>query len=193
MHDDRQWGLRLVLIAVLLCGCGAGQYGYARYYVPLDDEEPYHTASMEFTFGAVSARPQDYKGKLIGWFGIVEKVQPTEDGRALIRLEFHKHKARHLCEGETSDTCRVTVNQKSSGGFSAVVALTAKDKKPGLDKVQSGTLMRVFGRVRCIEDANGDPKCDLDSQDGVILYTEYYRQWPARHYRTTHSMKKMVR
>lgn len=182
-----------ITFAALFIGCGAGPYGFARYYVPLGKEEPYHERSAVFTLGSVTARPQDYQGKLIGWFGVVKKIQPTKDGRSLIQLAFHKHKDRHLCEGETSSTCRVTVNYRSTGGFSAAVMLSEKDKRPGLDKVQPGTLMRVFGQIRCIEDDNGDPQCDRDKNNNIILYCDYYRQWPARNYRTTRSANKMVR
>lgn len=182
-----------ITVALSFLGCGAGPYGFARYYVPLDQEESYHEQSEAYTLGAVTARPQDYKGRLIGWFGVVKNVQATKDGRSLIQLAFHKHKTRHLCEGETASTCRVTVNHRSTGSFSAAVMLSDTDKKPGLDKVQPGTLMRVFGQIRCIEDDNGDPRCDRDKNDNVILYCDYYRQWPARYYRTTRSANKMVR
>ena len=64
-------------------------------------------------------------------------------------MSFHTHKERHLCESETSSSCRVTVNFKSTGGFSVLLSLKGEDLIPGLDKVQSGTLMRVFGKVRC--------------------------------------------
>ena len=195
MKERRTDTPTILLIASLamVIGCGAGSYGYSRYYVPLDEEESYHETSDVFTLGAVTARPQDYEGKLIGWFGIVEKIRPTKDGRSLIQLAFHKHKTRHLCEGETDDTCRVTVNHRSTGSFSAAVMLSEEDKRPGLDKVQPGTLMRVFGQIRCIEDDNGDPKCDRDGNSNIILYCDYYRQWPAREYRSTHSADKMVR
>ena len=183
----------MILAALTLLGCGAGQYGYARYYEPLKEEEPYQETSKEFTFGAVTARPQDYTGQRIAWFGIVEKVQATKDGRSLVRLSFHTHKQRHLCEGETESTCRVTVHHKSTGGFSAALTLRPKDTVPGLDKVQAGTLMRVFGRVRCVENAKGEAMCDRDKDGGIILYTDYYRQWPARQYRTTRTAGKMVR
>ena len=183
----------VTLLTAAIAGCGSGPYSYARYYEPLEAERPYHETSREFTLGAVTARPQDFDGQLIAWFGIVEKVLDTKDGRSLVRLSFHKHKNRHLCEGETESTCRVTVNQGSTGKFAAAVFLKPEDMKPGLDKIQPGTLMRIIGKVRCVEDENGDPKCDTDAKNGIIIYCDYYRQWPARHYRTTRSAGKMVR
>jgi hypothetical protein len=86
----------LVFMTIVLGGCGPGRYGYARYYVPLDSEEAYHESAREFTFGAVTARPQDFTGQLISWFGVVEKVQAAKDGRSLIRMTFHKQNASSL-------------------------------------------------------------------------------------------------
>jgi hypothetical protein len=183
----------LLLAAIALSACGAGPYGFSRYYTPTKDEKNFDATSHEFTYGAVTARPRDFQDQLIGWFGVVKSVKPAEDGRHLVRLAFHKHKERHLCEGETESTCRVTVNHKSTGEFTAVLSLRPEDLVPSLEKVQPGTLMRVFGKVRCHKDENGDPQCAYDEEGGVILDCVYYRQWPARYYRTTKAMGKMVR
>jgi hypothetical protein len=185
--------LLLIGTALLLCGCGAGQYGFSRYYVPLDEEKPYEAKSRVYTYGSVTARPHDFIDKWIGWFGIVEKAAATEDGRHLVRLAFHTHKERHLCESEVSSSCRVTVNFKSTGGFSALLSLRGEDLVPGLDKVQPGTLMRVFGKVRCQKTPDDEYQCDHDEKGGVLLDVEYYRQWPARYYRTTRRAGQMRR
>lgn len=185
--------LALLPAVSAVSACGAGPYGFSRYYTPSEEEETFDQTSREFTYGAVTARPKDYQEQLIGWFGIVESVKPADNGRQLVRLAYHKHKERHLCEGETESTCRVTVNHKSTGGFTAVVSLRPEDQVASLEKVQPGTLMRVFGKVRCQKDANGDPQCAYDEAGGVILDCVYYRQWPARYYRTTKTMGKMVR
>jgi hypothetical protein len=185
--------LGAICAACTLSACGPGPYGFSRYYTPTKEEAPFDETSLEFTYGAVAARPQDYEGRLIGWFGIVESVKPAEDGRFLVRMAFHKHKERHLCEGETESTCRVTVNHKATGGFTAILALRPEDQMASLDKVQNGTLIRVFGKLRCNKDANGNPKCEYDEKGGVILDGVFYRQWPARYYRTTRTAGKMVR
>ena len=185
--------LSIATAAVALSGCGAGTYGFSRYYTPTDEEEPFHETSREFTYGAVTARPRDFRDQSVSWFGVVQSVKQTADGRQTIRLAYHKHKERHLCEGETESTCRVTIHHKSTGGFTAVVRLRSQDQSSGLEKVRPGTLMRVFGKVRCKKDVNGDPVCARDDEGGVILDCEYYRQWPVRYYRTTRSAGKMVR
>ncbi len=183
----------LVATCIGAAGCGAGPYGFSRYYEPLKAEEAYHEQSNVFTYSAVTARPQDYVGRLIGWFGVVEKVEAAPDGRHLVRLTFHAHKERHLCETEVSSSCRVTVNFKSTGTFSIWLALRGPDLIPSLDKVQPGTLMRVFGKVRCVKAADGTDRCERDEQGGVLLDGVYYRQWPARFYRTTRAAGDMRR
>ena len=182
-----------ILSALVVAGCGPGPYGFARYYVPSEAEEPFHTQAREYSYGIVAADPDDFEGQLIAWFGIVEKVTETQDGRWLVRLSHNKHRERHLCESESSSSCRVTVHFKSSGGFSALLDIEPKDLVPSLDKIQPGTLMRVFGRVRCKQDEEGKPQCDFDDQGGVLLDGVYYRQWPARYYITTRAMSSMRR
>ena len=139
--------LQTLTAAFLLSACGAGQYGFSRYYVPLEEEESYHDQSREYTYTEISTKPENYKGRMIAWFGIVEKVTPTDDERFLVKLTQHQHKDRHLCSGESNGSCRVTVHFKSYGSFSTFIALRREDIVPGLDRVQPGTLMRVFGRM----------------------------------------------
>ena len=185
--------LLLLMLIGSTAGCGAGPYGFSRYYEPLKEEKPYDEKAETFTCGMVTARPQDYIDKLIGWFGIVEKVVATKDGRHLVRLSYHPHKSRHLCETEVSSSCRVTVHYKATGGFSVLLDLRGEDMIPGLDKVQPGTLMRVFGKVQCQQTGRGKYQCERDDQGDVLLKGEYYRQWPARYYRTTRTANRMRR
>lgn len=177
----------------LTAGCGPGPYGFARYYVSMETEEAFYKQARNYTYSAVAADPDDYEGHLIVWFGIVQKIEPTQDGRYLVRLSHNKHKERHLCADDSNSSCRVTVHFKSSGGFSAILALRPEDVVPGLDKVQPGTLLRVYGRVRCRENEDGDKECDYDEQGGVLLDGVYYRQWPARYYVTTRAVESMRR
>ena len=61
--------LQLLGAALLLSACGAGQYSFSRYYVPLEEEESYHDQSREYTYTEISTKPENYKGRMIAWFG----------------------------------------------------------------------------------------------------------------------------
>jgi hypothetical protein len=186
--------LALATAALIAVGCGAGQYGFSRHYTPLDDEEQYYEQSKEYPYESVTSDPADYDGKMLRWFGIVKKVEPTDDGRYRVQMSHQKHEDRHLCEGETHSSCRVTVHFKSSGAFSALLDLRQEDVVPGLDKVQPGSLVHVYGKVRCHMDEDEEQLvCDYDDLGGPLLDGVYYRQWPARYYVTTRAAGSMRR
>lgn len=183
----------LACACALAAGCGAGQYGFSRTYRPLDAEEPYDAASTEYVYEDVTSDPAAYEGKPIAWFGMVKGVAATDDGRYRVSLSHHKHQPRHLCDSEADDSCRVTVHKESAGTFSALVQLRPEDTVPGLDKVQRGSLMRVFGKVRCRLNDEEKQECDHDEGGGPLLDVEYYRQWPARYFVTTAAAGAMRR
>jgi len=185
-------GLATAMFAV--AGCGAGPYGFSRHYTPLDDEEDLYDSSKEYPYEAVTSDPDDYQGKTLRWFGIVQQVEPADDGRHRVRMSHHQHQDRHLCEGETHSSCRVTVHFKSSGGFTALLKLRQEDVVPGLDKVQPGSLLHVYGKVRCRYDEDDEETiCDYDDLGGPLLDGEFYRQWPARYFVTTRAASSMRR
>jgi hypothetical protein len=186
------WLLATALVPAF-AGCGAGQYGFSRYYVPLDDEESYDEQGKEYPYGDVTSDPASFDGKMIAWFGVVEKVGVAPDGRYLIAMAHRQHQERHLCDDDSSASCRVTVHFKSSGGFTALVALSATDTTPGLDKVQPGSLLRVFGKVKCKQNDEEQTVCEYDDRGGVLLDAVYYRQWPARYFVTTRAASDMRR
>lgn len=177
---------------LLTAGCGAGPYSFSKEYVPLDEEEDLWDGADAFTYEAVNSDPADYQDKTIGWFGVVEKVEPA-DGMFEVRLSHRKHQPRHLCDSDSDKSCRVTVHFKSSGGFSVLLKLRPEDTVPGLDKVQPGTLMRVYGKVRCRENDDEQIECDYDDLGGILLDGIWYRQWPARHFVTTRAAASMRR
>ena len=183
--------------AALLSTCGPGRYGYSRYYVPTRAEKPFHETSREYTHAAVVKRPHDFMGQSIAWFGVVKSLERLNDGRHKVHLSYHKHRDRHLCETEIKSSCRVTVNNRSTRNFTTIMSIEPEDLIPGLDKIQPGTLMRVFGKVRCrqvnTEYELDKWECDKDEKGNVILVGQFYRQWPRRHYRTTNTSDKMVR
>lgn len=179
--------------AFLLSACGAGPFGFSRYYVPTKEEVVYEKQATEYNYGEISTKPEEYKDRMIAWFGIVEKVTPTDDERFMVRLSQQQHKERHLCSGDGSSSCRVTVHFKSHGSFSVLIALKEEDLIPGIDRIQPGTLMRVFGKLKCRKNQNGQTSCDRDDRGTVMLNGVYYRQWPRRYYVTTRAAADMRR
>jgi hypothetical protein len=176
-----------------LAGCGAGPYGFAQTYTPLGDEESFDAEGKEYVYEEVNGDPAAFDGKLIAWFGVVEKLTLSNDGRYEIQLSQHQHQERHLCDSDANDSCRVTVHFASAGGFTALVRLLPEDTTPGLDKVQPGSLLRVYGKVRCRLNDDEQKVCDYDDRGGVILDAAYYRQWPARYFVTTRAAGSMRR
>jgi hypothetical protein len=184
----------IAVVALITVGCGAGPYGFSRYYTPLGDEEDLYEKTAEYPYQAVTSDPADYQDKTLRWFGIVEQVDPADDGRYRVRMSHHQHQDRHLCDGETDSSCRVTVHFKSSGGFTALIKLRQEDVVPGLDKVQPGSLLHVYGKVRCRYDEDDEETiCDYDDLGGPLIDGIYYRQWPARYFVTTRAASSMRR
>jgi hypothetical protein len=192
-HEKMMAVLPACCLASSLAGCGAGPYGFGREYVPLREEQALHEQGVEYPYAAVVTGPTEYQGKLVAWFGVVEVMDRAPDGRYLVRLAHRKHQERHLCDGESADSCRVTVQFSSQGGFSALVDFRPADLVPGLDKVQPGTLLRIFGKVRCEENDDEQVECEYDEQGGIVLDASWYRQWPARYYVTTRAAGGMRR
>jgi hypothetical protein len=189
------WRLAFSALPLVLAagGCGAGQYGFSKTYAPLDEEKAYDASSTEAVYEDVTSDPAAYDGKQIAWFGVVDKVTLQDDGRYRVELSQRVHQARHLCSSDADDSCRVTVSSATSGSFTALVQLKTEDTVPGLDKVQPGSLMRVFGEVRCRLNEDERQECDHDEKGGVILDVAYYRHWPARYYVTPRQAGTMRR
>jgi len=150
-------------------GCyHAGPYGYDQHYVPLRAERTFFEHGQEAVYNDVRTDPEEFRGQLLSWFGVVEQVGNEADrGGREIRLSFRSHQDRHLCSEEERNTCRVTVSQASSGTFTAVVQLRPEDLQ-GRNRVAPGSLLRAYCRAGSEYDAEGGP----------LLRCEYYRHWP---------------
>lgn len=156
------------MIIIALGGCySAGPYGYDHHYVPLDAEEDLIEESQDAVFNEVRTDPEDFRGSLINWFGVVEQIDAAESGATLVRLSFRTHQERHLCAEEERETCRVTVSQASSGTFSARIRLRPEDQQ-GRNSLGAGSLLRAYCNVTGEYDAEGGP----------LLGCDYYRHWP---------------
>jgi hypothetical protein len=178
---------------VWLAGCGAGPYNYARTYKPNMAEKPLLKVADTPNYSELTLRTEEWKGQLITWFGVVLSVEPAQGGKHLVRLAHVLHQERHLCKDEGSRTCRVTVSDARTGEFSALLDIKASDLEPGLDKLQPGSLLRVYGKLRCGVDPEKGLACERDSNDMVLLEGVAYRHFPPRHYVTPRRATEMRR
>lgn len=160
--------------ALLLCGCGGGQYGFSRTYDPLAAERTHFEQAQQPTYQDLIRAPEKYKDIEVGWFGVVTDIQPLEGGRVRLMLSLRAHQARHLCSDESSSSCRVTVSESSSGPFAAEVTLRPNDRD-GKERVWLGSLLKVYGKYTG----------EYSEETGPVLAVTYYRHWPRGYYVTT--------
>jgi len=173
--------LLLVVLAPPACG-GGGQYGYSREYEPLDEEEDPMEAATPTTWEEVHRDPRDYRSQLLAWFGVVENVDTDGSGRARVLLSYRTHQERHLCSDELASSCRVTITDRSTGPFTAVLTMHPEDRQ-GEARLWTGSLLKVYG----------SPTGEFDAQGGPVLQVRYYRHWPRGTYVTTGARGSMRR
>jgi hypothetical protein len=170
-------------ILTLAAACGGAQYGYAREYEPLSEEEDLLEAATQVNYEDVRRDPADYRSTTLSWFGVVTNVAPEESGAgALVALTFRTHQPRHLCGDETASSCRVTVSDRAGGPFSIHLEIRPEDRE-GVDRLWSGSLIRVYG----------SPNGEFDSEGGPIIEAQWYRHWPRGKYVTTGAAGSMRR
>ncbi|MEM1418799.1 MAG: hypothetical protein AAGH15_28145 [Myxococcota bacterium] len=174
--------LASVAVSAVGIGCGAGPYGYAREYAPTRDERRLLETSTEVTYEELKRDPADFASVTVGWFGVVQDFEAGPEGRVTLRLTFTTLAQRNLCDNERASSCRVTVSHREGGPFSAIVTLS-EEERSGEDRLQRGSLVRVFGS------ANGD----FDERGGPVLDGEWHRHWPRSTYRTTAARGRMRR
>lgn len=171
------------LFAVLLCACGGNPYGYAPEYAPLSEEDDYYDEGLALSYEEVRRDPLGHREQLIGWFGVVQQVEPAAaSGEVRVAMDLRFHQPRHLCTSQFDDSCRVTISDKTGGPFSAIVTLRPEDRE-GRDRLYAGSLLKVYGNVTS----------DYDDRGGPILKAAYYRHWPRGHYVTTRRAVNMRR
>jgi hypothetical protein len=170
-------------LALFLLACGGNPYGYAPEYVPLSDEEAYSEKGLELSYEEVRRDPMSHATELVAWFGIVDNVQKLgKTGEVRLALTLRFHQARHLCTDQFDSSCRVTISDKESGPFSALLTLRPEDQG-GRDGVHAGSLVKVYGHVTP----------DYDDRGGPILKGDYYRQWGLGNFVTTGRAGNMKR
>lgn len=172
----------LVLICLCAAGaCGGNRYGYARTYEPIGDERDWLERAETVGYEQVRRNPETSKDRLLSWFGLVTKIE-SSGPKARATMTLRLHQARHLCAGESSSSCRVTVSEKAMGPFTALLDMRPEDAK-GRQRIWGGSLLRVYGR----------PTGEFDDQGGPIVAVSYYRHWPLGTYVTTGARRVLRR
>jgi hypothetical protein len=163
------------------CG-GAGAYGYAPTYTPLDDEAKAASSAREYDPVMAERSRDEWQRASVVLFGIVTRRVPGPSGGADLTLSLRRLEPRNLCEDSTdASTCRVTVSDKEFGVLHAIVPLRAEDDV-GPRAVAPGSLLRIVGALAS----------DVDATDGApIVRASYYRHWPRYFYVTRAAAEHM--
>jgi hypothetical protein len=181
-----------IVLFVIFAACSGGRWNFARTYYPGSGEKAYYKQAITPPFLNVNKTPEDFENETISWFGIVKKVETSDDGHYILTLSHHTHQPRHLCETESNESCRVTVNAKSAGDFSILLTIKPEDIAPGTERLQKQSLLHIYGQVRCRK-SEGKTVCDRDDSGNLFLNGLFYRYWPKRYYVTTLASSTMVR
>ncbi len=175
----RVWG---ALALLGLAACGGTNYGYAREYEPLGDEEPYYEQAADVSYEEVRRHPDAYKQRLLGWFGVVTGAKPAAGGGVTVALDMRFHQPRHICSDEFESSCKVTISEREGGPFSTTLQLRPEDRS-GPTRLNVGSLVKVYG----------SPTGEFDDRGGPLVKTVFYRQWPHGAYVSTTGRATMRR
>ncbi len=119
----------------------------------------------------------------MSWWGVVTDVDRPGNGPARVTMQLRTHQERHLCEDETDSSCRVTINDRDGGSFTALIQLAVDDQE-GENRLQALSLVRVYGTVL---------QGEYNREGGPILRAQYYRHWPRGQFVTSASAGGMRR
>jgi hypothetical protein len=160
------------LLFAAACG-GAGLYGHAPAYAPIDDEASVVASARPYdAAGARSQGPEAWRQAVV-LFGVVESRGPGPGGQALLRLSVRALEPSNVCERPADeDSCRVTVSDRDEGAVWALVRLRGDDSVGPL-AVGQRSLVRVVGAV-------GQ---DVSPTDGApVVHASWYRHFPPAQY-----------
>lgn len=166
----------VVTVALLaLSGChSAGQYGYARSYDALSEEEDAAEGAREFDPVMMEREPESWRGTKLSIFGVVKGRSEAPGGGAYLTLSVRRLLDRNLCDTMDEDTCRVSITDHEFGLIHATVKLQPEDDIGKLS-LSAGSLVRVIGTLTD----------DVDKNDGMqVLKGTYYRHWPRNYFVT---------
>lgn len=161
------------LFSVVLLSCGAGKFGYDVKYRPIKGEKKLMKKVTEINYEEIRRDPMQYADATLGWFGVVDEVLSEQGGTFTVQCQYRTHQKRHLCEDKwDKKTCRVTVSKKSPGTFTTVIKATDESDIMGKNKIQTKSLIKVYGH------ATGD----YDDEGGPMIGTTWFRHWPPGQY-----------
>jgi hypothetical protein len=175
--------VRIACFCVCISAChGAGPYGHALQYVPLDEEAAAVAGAREYDPVMAARQPEEWRKSKVVFFGVVENRTPGPGGQASLRLSLKALEPRNLCDNrDDGETCRVTVSTRDFGVVYALVALRGEDDV-GPHSVGAKSLLRIVGTIgQDVSRADGAP----------VVRATYYRHWPAFFYVTQASARDM--
>lgn len=176
--------LAVLLVCTAISGCaGAGPWGAAREYAPLGAEEEAAVGAKDFDPVMVGRFFQQWVGKSVSVFGVVDDYGVDASGEANLLLSVRVLQDRNLCEDAAEDTCKVTVSENEFATINARVNLLPSELN-GPDRLTRGSLVRVIGKVAQAT----DPK-----SGNYVINTVYHRHWPLQHFVTTAARSYMLR
>src|SRR6476646_3434173 len=125
---SRGAALGLVIGAFAACR-GAGPYGYAPTYVPIDDEESATKGAREYDPVMYQREAETWRKSKTQLFGVVTGRAPGPGGAAYLTLSVRRLESRNLCSNANDqDTCRVTVSDRDVGVVHALAVLRPEDE-----------------------------------------------------------------
>jgi hypothetical protein len=164
------------LFALSASAChGAGPYGFAVQYAPLEAESHATANAREYDPVMVQRDPEGWRKQPTTLFGVVTRRAPGPSGQAYLTISVRRLEPRNLCaNANDEDSCRVSVSDRDFGVVHAIVALRHEDDV-GETSLGIGSLVRIVGKL----DESNDPA------DGApVIRATYYRHWPRNFYVT---------
>jgi hypothetical protein len=155
---------------VLLGACSSGgPYGFARNYDPTGDEEDALEGATEYDPVMAGRRENDWVGKKVWVFGVVESVARNDDNSLDILLSIRGLQGRNLCQAKEEDTCRVTVTDQEFGRVHTIAPEAADGP------IRPGSLLRVVGPI--LEKPHA-------KTGNWVIEAQFERHWPGTEYVT---------
>lgn len=171
-----------VVLPLLLASCAsAGPWGHAPEYAPLPDEEAAVQSARDLDLVMARRQPQEWTREPVRFFGVVIKGKPGDDV-TMLEVGVRTLAPRNLCEAPESESCRVTVSDKSFGVLRVALQLTPQEKS-GPEAMSSGSLLRLVGML----------KPDPQEPDKLMLQATWHRHWPRGYYVTQSFRDEMTR